>query len=213
VRLPYPWARSVNGLEFADSGGEFGPVDGQLVLCEYNNRFILRASLETVDGQEQGACYPFLENLLGPLCLAFGPGGVLYVGSIREPAWGGEPEQGAVYRVTFTGRPGFGIQEVKARRDGFALTFLSPPADPAAASDPHQYLIRRYHHVFQGSYHSPPTAEENLHVTAATLAPDGRTVLLTLKEPPLGDRIYEIKTTLAAANPAVAHYTMNHPPR
>jgi len=88
VRLPYPWARSVNGLEFADTGGGFGPLEGQLVLCEYNNRFILRASLDTVDGQEQGACYPFLGNLLGPLCLAFSPTGVLYVGSIREPAWG-----------------------------------------------------------------------------------------------------------------------------
>ena len=97
VRLPYPWARSVNGLEFADTGGGFGPLEGQLVLCEYNNRFILRASLEEVDGQEQGACYPFLDNLLGPLCLAFAPGGVLYVGSMREPAWGAEPEQGAIY--------------------------------------------------------------------------------------------------------------------
>jgi len=214
VRLPYPWARSVNGLEFADTGGAFGPVEGQLVLCEYNNRFILRASLETVDGEEQGACYPFLENLLGPLCLAFGPGGVLYVGSIREPSWGGEPEQGAIYRVTFTGRPGFGIQEVKARPDGFALTFFSPPADPSAATDRRRYLVRRYHHVFQGSYHSPPTDEENLNVSAVTPDPtgDGRTLLITLREPPLADRIYEIRTTLPEANPFVAHYTMNRAP-
>ena len=173
--LPYPWARSVNGLEFADTGGEFGPLEGQLVLCEYNNRFILRASLDEVDGQEQGACYPFLDNLLGPLCLAFSPPGVLYVGSIREPAWGAEPEQGAIYRVTYSGQPAFGIQDVKARPDGFALTFFAPPADRVAAADPKRYLIRRYHHVFQGSYHSPPTDEENLHVTAAALEPDGRT--------------------------------------
>ena len=212
VRLPYPWARSVNGLEFADTGGGFGPLEGQLVLCEYNNRFILRASLEQVDGREQGACYPFLENLLGPLCLAFAPGGALYVGSLREPAWGGEPEQGAIYRVTFSGRPEFGIQEVKARPDGFALTFFTPPADPAAAADPKHYLVRRYHHVFQGSYHSPPSDEENLQVRSAAVGPDGKTVLLTLKEPPLADRIYEIRTTLEGAHPFVAHYTMNRVP-
>ena len=105
VRIPYPWARSVNGLEFVDAGGRFGPLDGQLILCEYNNRFLLRASLEEVDGQTQGACYPFLENLLGPICLAFAPGGGLYVGSLREPAWGGEPEQGALFRVTYTRTP------------------------------------------------------------------------------------------------------------
>jgi glucose/arabinose dehydrogenase len=215
VRLPYPWARSVNGLEFADTAGAFGPLEGQLVLCEYNNRFILRASLETVEGHEQGACYPFLGNLLGPLCLAFAPDGVLYVGSIREPAWGGEPEQGAIYRVTYTDRPTFGIQEVRALPDGFALTFFTPPADRAAAVDPRHYLVRRYRHVFQGSYHSPPTDEENLHAATATLEPggDGRTVRIRLNERPLDDRIYEIRTTLPDANPAVAHYTMNHAPR
>jgi glucose/arabinose dehydrogenase len=212
VRIPYPWARSVNGLEFVTTGGKFGPLEGQLILCEYNNRFILRASLDEVDGQTQGACYPFLENLLGPLCLAFGLDGALYVGSLREPAWGGEPEQGAIYRVAFTGHPGFGIEEVKARPDGFALRFFKPPADPGTASDPHRYLIRRYHHVFQGSYHSPPIDEEALHVLSATLEPDGRTVFLSLKEPHVADRIYELRTTLADANPGIAHYTMNRVP-
>jgi hypothetical protein len=213
VRIPYPWARSVNGLAFADTCGKFGPLEGQLVLCEYNNRFLLRASLETVDGAEQGACYPFLENLLGPLCLAFAPDGALYVGSLREPAWGGEPEQGAVYRVTYSGRPAFGIQEVKARPDGFTVTFFAPPDDRPALSDPARYRLRRYHHVFQGAYHSPPTDEDALHVTAADVAGDGRTVRLVLREPLIPDRIYEIRTTIAGADPAVAHYTMNRVPK
>src|SRR5262245_16371201 len=113
VRIPYPWGRSGNGLEFADTGGKFGPLEGQLILCEDSNRCILRASLDPIGGEIPGACYPFLENLLGPLCLAFGPEGELYVGSLREPAWGGEPEQGAIFRVTDSGTRGFGIQEVK----------------------------------------------------------------------------------------------------
>jgi glucose/arabinose dehydrogenase len=215
IRIPYPWARSVNGLEFAATGGRFGPLEGQLVLCEYNNRFILRASLDSdaAGGEEQGACYPFLGNMLGPLCLAFAPDGVLYVGSIREPSWGAEPEQGAIYRISYSGRPEFGIQELKARPDGFAITFFTAPADPTAAARPQSYLVRRYHHVFQGAYHSPPIDEEHLHVNAAVLQDDGRTVRLQLREPPLADRIYELRTTLAGADPAVAHYTMNHVPR
>jgi len=213
VRIPYPWARSVNGLAFADAGGAFGPLEGQLVLCEYNNRFVLRASLEDVEGATQGACYPFLENLLGPLCLAFAPRGALYVGSLREPAWGGAPEQGAVFQVTYQGDPGFGVREVKALADGFALRFFSPPADRAAAADPGRYRVRRYRHVFQGAYHSPPTDEEELHVAAAALRDDGRGVRLTLREPMVVDRIYEVRTTLPGANPAVAHYTMNRVPR
>lgn len=213
VRIPYPWARSVNGLAFADTGGAFGPLEGQLVLCEYNNRFLLRASLEDVEGATQGACYPFLEDLLGPLCLAFAPGGALYVGSLREPAWGGEPEQGAVFRVTYSGRPAFGVREVTARPDGFALNFFSPPADRAAAADPGQYQLRRYHHVFRGAYHSPPTDVEALHVDKAVLLPNGRTVRLFVREPMTADRIYEIQTRLPSANPAIAHYTMNRVPR
>jgi glucose/arabinose dehydrogenase len=213
VRIPYPWARSVNGLEFVATGGRFGPLEGQLILCEYNHRFILRASLDEVDGHMQGACYPFLDNLLGPLCLAFGAAGELYVGSLREPAWGGEPEQGAIYRVTFSGRPSFGIREVKARPDGFDVALMAPAADAVAAADPSRYLVRRYHHVFQGSYHSPPSDEEALHVASAAVAPDGMTVHLAIKEPPIADRIYEIRTTLPDANPPVAHYTMNHAPR
>jgi hypothetical protein len=209
VRIPYPWARSVNGLEFIEAAGRFGPLDGQLVLCEYNNRFILRANLEEVDGATQGACYPFLGDLLGPLCLAFGPAGVLYVGSLREPAWGGAPEQGAIYRITFSGRSVFGIQEVRACPDGLRVTFFLPPADRSAATDPAHYQLRRYHHVFQGSYHSPPVDEEPLHVAAARFEPDGKSVRLAIKEPLIADRIYEVRTTLAGAEPAVAHYTMN----
>lgn len=213
VRIPYPWARSVNGLEFVNATGRFGPIDGQLILCEYNNRFILRASLEDVDGQTQGACYPFVNDLLGPICLAFAPGGVLYVGSLREPAWGAEPEQGAIYRISFTGRPAFGIREIKAERRGFTIGLFTPPADRASASDPQRYQIRRYHHVFQGAYHSPPVDEESLHVASAVVAADGKSVRLTLKEPHLADRIYELHTTLLGADPAVAHYTMNRVPR
>jgi glucose/arabinose dehydrogenase len=212
VRIPYPWARSVNGLAFAETQGKFGPLEGQLVLCEYNNRFILRASLETVDGAEQGACYPFLENLLGPLCLAFAGDGSLYVGSLREPAWGGEPEQGAIYQVTYTGHPVPGIQVVHARHDGFEVSFMAP-IDSREASDGSRFVVRRYHHVFQGAYHSPPSDEVSLHVTAAVVSDDTRRVRLTIQEPPVADRIYEIRTTIAGADPSVAHYTMNRVPK
>jgi glucose/arabinose dehydrogenase len=212
VRIPYPWARSVNGLAFVDAGRRFGPVEGQLVLCEYNNRFILRASLEEAGGVTQGACYPFLENLLGPLCLAFAPDGTLFVGSLREPAWGGEPEQGAIFQVKYTGRPAFGVQEVSARPDGFLLTYFTSPTDANAATDPAQYRLRRYHHVYQGSYHSPPSDEETLHIVRTSREGD-RTVRLVVREPIVPDRIYELRSLLPGANPSIAHYTMNRVPR
>jgi hypothetical protein len=210
VRIPYPWARSVNGLAFARTGGKFGPLEGQLVLCEYNNRFILRASLDEVDGVLQGACYPFLEHLLGPICVAFAPDGSLYVGSLREPAWGGEPEQGAVYQVTYTGQPAPGLQDVKAAPGGFSLTFFTD-VDGSIATDPARYHVRRYHHVFQGAYHSPPVDEQTLTVSAAEV--NGKAVRLKLSEPLIPDRIYEIRVDLPGVHPNIAHYTMNRVPR
>lgn len=213
VRIPYPWARSVNGLAFAEAGGRFGPLEGQLVLCEYNNRFLLRASLESVEGVDQGACYPFVDGLLGPVCLAFAPDGTLYVGSLREPAWGGEPEQGAVERIRFTGDRSFGLRELTAEPDGFALHFFAEPPDPEATRDPSRYHVRRYRHVFRGAYHSPPTDEEILGVERVEPRADGPGVRLVLREPLVEDRIYEVRMDLDGASPAIGHYTMNRVPR
>jgi glucose/arabinose dehydrogenase len=212
IRIPYPWARSVNGLAFADAGGKFGPLEGQLVLCEYNNRFLLRASLDDVEGTLQGACYPFLQDLLGPICLAFAPDGTLYVGSIREPAWGAEPEQGAIYEVRYKGAAAFGLKELRAEPDGFTLDFFTAPPDPVQAVDPSRYHVRRYHHVFAGAYHSPPVDEEVLGVESVESTGDGRSVRLVLREPILADRIYEVRVDLDGASPNVGHYTMNRVP-
>ena len=93
------------------------------------------------------------------------------------------------------------------------MKFFTPPADLAAATDPLHYRLRRYHHVFQGSYHSPPTAEQNLPIEAASLEPDGKSVRLAVGGPMIPDRIYELRTNLADSHPAVAHYTMNRVPR
>ncbi len=90
---------------------------------------------------------------------------------------------------------------------------FTPPADPSAATDPRHYRLRRYHHVFQGAYHSPPTAEQELQIESAALEPDGPTVRLTVGEAMIPDRIYELRTNLADAHPAVAHDTMNRVPR
>jgi glucose/arabinose dehydrogenase len=213
VRIPYPWARSVNGLTFINANGRFGPIDGHLILCEYNNRLILRASLDKVDGTIQGACYPFLENLLGPVALTFDNKGVLYVGSLREPAWGGEPEQGAVFQVVHDAKPHPGIREVKARPNGFQVDFFDKLESHASWLDAKSFKVRRYHHVFAGSYHSPPIDEEILYVRSVKARADGQGVNLTMAEPLIPDRIYEVRLLDSTAKPDVAHYTMTVVPK
>ena len=50
-------------------------------------------------------------------------------------------------------------------------------------------------------------------VASASVGSDGATVSLRLGSPHLADRIYEVRTTIPGADPAVAYYTMNRVPR
>ena len=87
VWIPYEWGRSVNGVTYDGTGGRFGPFAGQLFLADlmYGGA-IVRASVEKVNGQYQGACFPFWgQGLLGPVSLAFDPEGRLYVGGLTAP--------------------------------------------------------------------------------------------------------------------------------
>src|SRR5262249_23067264 len=83
VWVPYGWARSLNGVAYDHTGGKFGPFAGQVFMAELMfGGGIIRANLEKVNGEYQGACFPFWgKGLLGPLTLAFDPRGRLYVGS------------------------------------------------------------------------------------------------------------------------------------
>ena len=64
VWLPYNKAgRSGTDLVVSDRGGKFGPFDGQLLVAEFTDAKINRAYLEKIDGEYQGAVFPFLNGL------------------------------------------------------------------------------------------------------------------------------------------------------
>jgi mono/diheme cytochrome c family protein len=190
VWIPYAWAKSVNGAAYDGTGGRFGPFAGQIFLAElmYGGA-ILRASLERVNGEYQGACFPFWgRGLLGPLCLAFDPKGRLWVGAITEPGWMAQPDRGAVYRIEFTGEVPFEIREIRVRPRGFRLVFTRP-VDPATAADPAAYQIEHYRYEYTGAYGSPELDRTRAPVEKAEVSADRLYVDLTL--PPLvRDRVY-----------------------
>ncbi|MCA9053150.1 MAG: hypothetical protein KDA75_04900, partial [Planctomycetaceae bacterium] len=102
IQIPHPWTRSVNGIFFIPPAGagdeglsKLAPFAGHGIGCEYNSRFLIRFSLQDVDGQLQGATYLFTrstweneaETFLGPMCGAVAPNGDLYIGSIHDSGW------------------------------------------------------------------------------------------------------------------------------
>jgi hypothetical protein len=152
---------------------------------------IVRANLERVGGEYQGACFPFWgPGLLGPLTLAFDPRGPLYVGSITEPGWMAQPDRGALFRIDFTGAVPFEMQSIHIRPRGFRVAFTKA-VDVATASDLASYQIEHFRYEYTGAYGSPELDRTGLAIEAITLADDGRSV--ELQTGPLSaDRVYMI---------------------
>jgi hypothetical protein len=193
VWVPYAWGRSINGVTYDNTDGRFGPFAGQFFLAElmYGGA-IVRANVERVNGQYQGACFPFWgKGLLGPVSLAFDPKGRLYVGGITEPGWMAQPDRGAVFRIEFTGEVPFELRSIHARPDGFRVVFTRP-VDRRTAADPASYRLERYRYEYTGAYGSPELDRAAVPVERADVSADGLSVDLTL--PPLvPDRVYLIK--------------------
>jgi hypothetical protein len=218
VWIPYGWARSVNGAAFDTTGGKFGPFAGQVFLAELMfGGGIVRANLEKVNGQYQGACFPFWgKGLLGPLCLAFDRRGHLYVGSITEPGWMAQPDRGALYRIDFTGRVPFEIRSLHARPHGFRVVFTRP-ADRRTAGDPTSYHVEHYRYEYTGAYGSPELDRTRVAVRRVELAADGRSAELTT-DPLVRGRVYLVGApgVRSPAGEALVHptgaYTLNEIP-
>ncbi|WP_169981066.1 hypothetical protein, partial [Tautonia rosea] len=218
VWVPYAWGRSINGVAYDNTGGKFGPFSGQFFLAElmYGGA-IVRANVERVNGQYQGACFPFWgEGLLGPVSLAFDPAGHLYVGGITEPGWMAQPDRGALFRVDFTGETPFEMQSIHAMPRGFRIVFTAP-IDEKTAAVRSSYHLERYRYEYTGAYGSPELDRSEVGVERILVAPDRMSVELTT-EPLVQDHVYLIDVagvhseSGASLVHAVGAYTLNEIP-
>jgi hypothetical protein len=219
IWVPYNWARSINGAAFDTTDGGFGPFSGQVFMAELMfGGAILRANLERVNGEYQGACFPFWgPGLLGPLTLAFDPRGPLYVGSITEPGWMAQPDRGALFRIDFTGDVPFEMQSIHIRPRGFRIDFTRE-IDLAAAADLHSYQIEHFRYEYSGAYGSPELDRTRLAIETVTVGDDHRSVDLETARL-TADRVYMITANgvrSAHGQPLVyptGAYTVNEVPR
>ncbi len=189
VWFPYKLARSTTGLvEITDD--RFGPFKGQLMVGDFQNAIVTRVQLEKVNGEYQGAVWPFLKQFQsGVNRLVYGPDGKLYVGGCQAPrSWTAvAPQEFALERVSYTGKLPFEVKEVHALRDGFELTFTQP-VEVKAAADPESYDVTQYGYKYHAKYGSPEydhDGKENaatvIKVAAATVLPDKLKVRLKLE--------------------------------
>jgi glucose/arabinose dehydrogenase/mono/diheme cytochrome c family protein len=218
VWVPYDWAHSLNGVTYDNTGGKFGPFAGQFFIAELMfGGAIIRADLEKVNGEYQGACFPFWgRGLLGPLCLAFDPRGRLFVGGITEPGWMTQPDRGALFRIDYTGAVPFEMQSIRVLPNGFRIVFTRPVA-PESAHDPAAYQIEHYRYEYTGAYGSPELDRTRVSIERVEVSADGRSADL-ITTPLVKDRVYMIQprgVRSATGEPlvhAMGAYTLNEIP-
>ena len=229
IEIPHPWTRSVNGICFLtapDTAGRsaeelFGPLAGHLVGCEYDTRRLVRMSLQRVGDTYQGAAYPMssepaagAETFEGPVACQVAPDGYLYSGNIRDSGWGGGSNTGSIVRLRRQGPLPAGIAEVRARADGFVISFTQP-VDRALAADADNYAISSYRRVSTPAYGGPDVDRRVEQIARADVAADRHSVNLVLPELREGF-VYELHLRKLVNEgrffPAEAYYTLRKRP-
>ncbi|MGE3309621.1 MAG: hypothetical protein AB7O66_06600 [Limisphaerales bacterium] len=214
VGFPYgKMGQSASGIQNDGTGGRFGPFTHQVFVGDQTWSTVMRVFLEQVDGVYQGACFPFREGLAsGTLSLEFAPDGSLICGG-TDRGWGsrgGKPF--ALQRLVWTGRTPFEIHEMRARADGFELTFTEP-VDPATAGRVESYSVQTYTYLYRAEYGSPEVDATRPELKSAKVAADGRSIRLELDLVP--GHIHELKlpgVRSAVGAPLlhpVGYYTLN----
>lgn len=182
VLFPYgKMGQSASGIAVDSTAGKFGPFAGQMFVADQTFSTVMRCCLEKVGGHYQGACIPFRAGFgSGSLGLEMTPQGSLFVGGTNR-GWGSRGSKPfAVERLDWTGKVPFEIHEMRARPDGFELTFTQP-VDQATASDVASYAMTTYTYIFQASYGSPQVDETKPTLEQAIVAADKKSVRLIVK--------------------------------
>jgi hypothetical protein len=153
VWFPYTLTRSASGMtEIPDD--RFGPFKGQLLVGDFQNALVTRVFLEKVNGDYQGAVFPFLNAFRsGVNRLIFGPDGNLYVGGLQRTWASIAPDSASFERVLFSGKTPFSIAKVEVQPNGFLLTFTKPIRPTSA--DPANFDVSQFHYAYHASYGSP----------------------------------------------------------
>jgi glucose/arabinose dehydrogenase len=179
--FPYgKMGQSASGIDCDLSKGKFGPFEKQLFVGDQTHSTVMRVFLEKVDGRYQGACFPFRAGFAsGVVPIRFAQDGSLFVGGTNR-GWGSRgPKSFAIERLVWTGKVPFEVHEMRARPDGFKLTFTKP-IDSATAGKAESYRMKTFTYLYRADYGSPEVDATTPKITRVTVGKDGRSVRLYL---------------------------------
>ncbi|MFT5990499.1 MAG: putative cupredoxin-like copper-binding protein [Neolewinella sp.] len=219
LKLPAVWfPHGILGISTAAviadrTEGAFGPFASHLLVSDQGQSKIMRVAMEKVDGEYQGAVFPFREGYKsGLLRMNFDKNNVLWSGQTARGWYATGGELFALEGLKWTGKTPFEMYTISATKEGFEVEFTMPvnPATVKSSSFEVQNFTYKYHH----NYGSPVIDLEENKVTSATLLPDGKTVRLVLNGYRPG-YIYEVRVKGARATDGTnlvhdfGYYTLN----
>jgi hypothetical protein len=197
------------------TGGRFGPFAGDMFVGDVSQSRVMRATLQKVGGDYQGACYPFKRGFASGCNRAvFAPDGSLWIGETSR-GWGsvgGRPQ--GLERLVWRGEIPFEIAKMELTQSGFELTFTKP-VDVASASSPKAYLFRHDYYKYDRAYFAPIVGAGVDEITSVKVSGDGRKVAVELSGL-IPERIYQVDLQgIKAADGSEllhssAYYTLNH---
>jgi azurin len=179
VKTPAVWLpHAILGISTSeiivdDTGGAFGPFNGQVFIGDQGQSKILRVFLEKIGDTYQGAAFNFREGFQsGVLRMAWGKDGSLFAGQ-TDRGWGsagGEPF--GLQRLLWTGKVPFEIKAIRLMPDGFELEFTQP-VDKGSALDPDAYEITSFIYKYHPVYGSPVVNDQDCLIRGILLSDDG----------------------------------------
>ncbi len=218
ILFPYgAMGQSASGIDCDLTGGKFGPFEKQLFVGDQTHSTVMRVFLEKVNGRYQGACFPFRKGFgSGNVPVRFASDGSLIVGGTNR-GWGSHgPKPFALERLAWTGKTPFEIKEMRARRDGFDLTFTEP-VDSIKASDPRSYRMKTFTYICRAEYGSPEVDPTTAAIRRIEVGGDHQSVRLFVDGLQEG-HIHALTAdgvTSADGRPLLhkdAYYTLNYVP-
>jgi len=184
-KLPSIWfPHTVMGIStsaiLSINSNKFGPFEGQLLVGDQGHSKIMRAFLEKVNGQYQGACFPFREGFSsGILRMTWGSDNSLFVGmTSRGWASTGKDLYG-LQRLKWDGNIPMEIKEMRITKEGFELEFTKP-VEKKLAGNLSNYAMTGFTYSYHKKYGSPIINSGKCTIRKATVSADGLTVKLDI---------------------------------
>lgn len=170
--------------------GKFGPFAGQIFCGDQGRSNIFRVVLDKVDGEYQGSCIKFAENLeSGCIRNVFSPDGALWVGQTGRGWRSHGGQQFGLKRISYDGKTQPAeIQSVMLTKTGFRITFTKD-MDEKLAANVDSYDIKHWGYHYHGEYGSPKVEEKKESPTVVKII-NARTVEITV--PLVINQVYQL---------------------